>query len=254
MCVRKWPAFGFDSPIQISVHARTWVRAWHFLGRKGQRAVWGLLILWESRPRWLLGVIVSPVYFEYGIPPVFPSKELGHRVHLVVVFPVGELEKFGLEILQPGGALGKKYLLRFNLGGLGAHSGNFVAFRLDANRPHGAFRPKILEELGTRGRILDQHHIRIELSGVADHSLFEIRITKTLPEHVYEVIILSLNEPGRAHGKIVELPRLGRRVPALYDLVVGWCAPRILTQPECDFSGKIIPPGGEICHEEEALY
>ena len=33
-----------------------------------------------------------------------------------------------------------------------------------------------------------------------------------------------------------------------------WCAPRILTQPECDFSGKIIPPGGEICHEEEALY
>src|SRR6266404_6424284 len=60
-----------------------------------------------------------------AVPLLDPVQELGQAVDLVVVPPLGELQQFGAEVLEPFCPERQVHVTGLDLGGLGVHPSHF---------------------------------------------------------------------------------------------------------------------------------
>src|SRR5215472_7649270 len=116
----------------------------------------------EERPAWhgLLG----------------PVQKLRGRVDLVVVFAVGEhrqlMEVFG----EPGRVLGNADKAVLDHRGLGMHAHDLVGGWLIPGHTITALPDQLLDQLGARSLVLDQHNIRPEQPLLLPDRALEVRI------------------------------------------------------------------------------
>jgi hypothetical protein len=69
-----------------------------------------------------------------AVPLLDPVQELGQAVDLVVVPPLGELQQFGAEVLEPFCPERQVYMTGLDLGGLGVHPSHFVGLGHEGDR------------------------------------------------------------------------------------------------------------------------
>ena len=96
---------------------------------------------------------------------------------------------------------------------------DLVAGRLVARDAVAAIGDQLLDQLGARGLVLDQHYVRTEQALLLAHRALERRVFEPPAEHTEEEEVLAFHAPGRAHREIAELGRLVGGVPALHDAV-----------------------------------
>src|SRR6516162_11577802 len=101
--------------------------------------------------------------------------------------------------------------------GLRVQAHDLVAGRLVARDTMAPVRDQLLDQLGTRGLVLDQHYIRIVKALLLAHRALQRRIIEPSAEETDEEEVLAFNAPGRAHGEIAELGWLVGGIPALND-------------------------------------
>jgi hypothetical protein len=82
-----------------------------------------------------------------------------------------------------------------------------------------AIGDQLLDQLGARSLVLDQHLVRMEQAMLLAHGALERGIFEPSAEHSEEKQVLASHSPSRAHGEIAELGRLVGGVPALHDAV-----------------------------------
>ena len=97
---------------------------------------------------------------KLGPPPLFePVEQPRGRINLVVVWAVGE-DRFLLQVLgEPWSALGHADGTVLDHCGLREHPHDLVGLRLIAGDRVEALADQLLNQLGARGLILDQHDI-----------------------------------------------------------------------------------------------
>src|SRR6516164_4901808 len=103
--------------------------------------------------------------------------------------------------------------------GLRVQAHDLLARRLVARHAMAALVDQLLDQLRSRGLVLDQHFVRIEQALLLAHLAFERRVFEPPAEEADQKEVLAFNTPGRAHREIAELRRLVGGVPALHDAV-----------------------------------
>src|SRR5271168_242580 len=148
-----------------------------------------------------------------------PVEKLRSRIGLIVMLAVWEdrhlVEVFG----EPRRGLGDVDKAVLDHCGLSVHAHRLVAGRLVARHAVAALDDELLDQLGARGLVLDQHDTRIEQVLLLAHRALERRIIEPPAEYTEEEEVLAVCSPSRAHREIAELARLVGGVPALDDAV-----------------------------------
>src|SRR5437868_2609158 len=125
------------------------------------------------------------------------------------------MEVFG----EPGCGLGNVDKAAVDHPGLRVQTHDLVAGRLVARDTMAAILDQLLDQLGARGLVLDQHLSRVEQALLLAHGALERRILEPPAEHTEEEEMLAAHTPSRANREIAELRRLVGGVPALHDAV-----------------------------------
>ena len=81
--------------------------------------------------------------------------------------------------------------------GLRVQAHDLVAGRLVARDTMAPVRDQLLDQLGTRGLVLDQHYIRIVKALLLAHRALQRRIIEPPAEETDEEEVLAFNAPGR---------------------------------------------------------
>ena len=147
------------------------------------------------------------------------SRNCAVEFDLVVVLALGEdghlVQVFG----EPGRRLGDVDKAVLDHRGLRVQAHDLVGGRLVAGDGMAALGDQLLDQLGARGLVLDQHDVGIEQALLLAHRALERRVFEPPAEHAEEEEVLAVDAPGRAHREIAELGRLVGGVPALHDAV-----------------------------------
>jgi hypothetical protein len=93
----------------------------------------------------------------------------------------------------------------------------FVGLRLVAGDRVDALLDQLLDQLGPRGLVLDQHDRRPEPLVLPAHVALQLRVFHAPAQQVDQIEVIAGNAPGRADAEIAELGRLVGGVPALHD-------------------------------------
>jgi hypothetical protein len=96
---------------------------------------------------------------------------------------------------------------------------DLVAFRFVAGDRVAPVGDQLLDQLGARGLVLDQHDIGIEVAVLVTHRTLQCRIFEALAQHVEQKEILAPDAPGRADAEVAELGHLVGGIPTLHDAV-----------------------------------
>src|SRR5207244_961789 len=94
-----------------------------------------------------------------------------------------------------------------------------VGGRLVAGDAMTAVGDQLLDQLGARGLVLDQHLVRTEQAQLLPHGALERRVLEPPAEHSEEEEVLAFHSPRCAHREVAELGCLVGGVPALHDTV-----------------------------------
>src|SRR4051794_18361564 len=130
---------------------------------------------------------------------------------MLAVWEDGQLEEgFG----EPRRGLGDVDKTVLDHCGLGVHAHRLIAGRLIARHAMAALEDELLDQLGARGLVLDQHDSRIEQFLLLAHRALERRIIEPPAEYTEEEDLLAAYSPRRAHREIAELGGLVGGVPA----------------------------------------
>ena len=78
---------------------------------------------------------------------------------------------------------------------------------------------QLLDQLGPRGLVLDQHDRGPESLVLRAHFALQLWVFHAPAHQVDEIEVIAGNAPGRADAEIAELGRLVGGVPALHDAV-----------------------------------
>ena len=82
-----------------------------------------------------------------------------------------------------------------------------------------AIGDQLLDQLGARRLVLDQHDIGVEQSLLFASRALERRIFQPPAEHAEQEEVLAFDPLSRADAEIAELGRLVGGIPALHDVV-----------------------------------
>src|SRR5438270_3653771 len=105
------------------------------------------------------------------------------------------VEEFG----EPRGGLGDVDEAVLDHRGLRVHAHRLVAGWLIARHAVAALEDELLDQLGARGLVLDQHDSRIEQVLLLAHRALERRIFEPPAEYTEKKDVLAAYAPGRAH-------------------------------------------------------
>src|SRR5215472_8506642 len=136
------------------------------------------------------------------------------------------MEVFG----EPGRVLGNADKAVLDHRGLGMHAHDLVGGWLIPGHAITALPDRLLDQLGARSLVLDQHNIRAEQPLLLPDRALEVRIFEPPAQYGEEEEFLVLYTPGATHREIAELGRLVGGVPALHDAVE---ARRSFDGPDC---------------------
>src|ERR1700730_10359036 len=100
--------------------------------------------------------------------------------------------------------------------GLRVQPRDLFAVRLVARDAMTAVSDQLLDQLGARRLVLDQHDIGVEQSLQFATRALERRIFQPPAEHAEQEEVLAFDPPSRADAEIAELGRLVGGVPALH--------------------------------------
>src|SRR3984893_18547164 len=103
--------------------------------------------------------------------------------------------------------------------GLRIKTHDLVCGRLVAGDAMAAVGDQLLDQLGARGLVLDQHLVRTEQAQLLPHGALERRVLEPPAEHSEEEEVLAFHSPSCAHREVADLGRLVGGVPALHDTV-----------------------------------
>src|SRR5712671_4195315 len=148
-----------------------------------------------------------------------PVQELRGRIDLVVVLAFRKhrhlVEVFG----EPRRRLRNMDKAVLDYSGLRIKTHDLVGGRLVAGENMAAVGDQLLDQLGARGLVLDQHLVRTEQAQLLPHGALECRILEPSAEHSEEKEVLAFHSPSCAHREVAELGCLVGGVPALHDTV-----------------------------------
>src|SRR5437868_12344489 len=144
--------------------------------------------------------------------------------------------------------------------GLRIQTHDLVGGRLVAGDAMAAVGDQLLDQLGARGLVLDQHLVRTEQAELLPHGALERRVLEPPAEHSEEEEVLAFHAPRCAHREVAELGRLVGGVPALHDAVEALRAlvlaialePFRLDQAAAQRGGGLLILAGEIVFADRA--
>jgi len=124
-----------------------------------------------------------------------PVQELSCRIDLVVVLALWE-DRHLMQILgEPGCGLRDidKAILDHRC--LRVHAHDLVAFRLVLGDGRASIDDQLLDQLGARGHVLDQHNAGVEQTLLLTRRAFEVRVLEPLAQHAQQIKVLVFDAP-----------------------------------------------------------
>ena len=168
--------------------ARFVLRGKPFGGAAGEYGLGGLRFVGVvGRLRELPVILEEPLARERALEPV---QELGGRINLVVVLAVREDGHLVEVLVEPRRRLGDMHKV-LDHRGLRVHPHDLVAVRLIPRDTVVALGDQLLDQLGARRLVLDQHFGRAEQMLLLAHGALERGIFEPLPEYRKEEEILE---------------------------------------------------------------
>src|SRR6266446_1752837 len=183
-----------------------------------------------------------------------PVEELSRRIDLVVMLAFRKDRHLVKVFGEPGSLFWDMDKAVFDHRGLRVQAHDLVAFRLVAGDRMEPVGDQILDQLGARGLVLDQHDVGGEQAVLFAHGTLQCRVFEPLAQQVEQKEILASDPPGRADTEVAELGRLVGGVPALDDAVEA-LRPFVLTvaleplhldQTAAQGGGRLLILAGEI--------
>ena len=78
---------------------------------------------------------------------------------------------------------------------LRVHAHDLVALRLVLGDGRASIDDQLLDQLGARGHVLDQHNAGVEQTLLLTRRAFEVRVLEPLAQHAQQIKVLAFDAP-----------------------------------------------------------